>query len=120
MSDLNSLLTKDFEEQERKNREKYGPRDNDHIASIYKKSLHDGNVWCWRNVEKYMVRFTSDSSKANNPIDALKAIDYLCRLYDANKTAGVFDKKEEVVDDQYPDVKTNDWGGAHSSKDELG
>ena len=57
MSDIVSLLNEDFAEQERKNREKYGPRGGDHIASCFKKSTQTGNIWCSENAIKYITRF---------------------------------------------------------------
>lgn len=92
------LLNKDFQEQEKKNREKYGPRGEDHIADCYKQSVEVGDTWTLENAKKYLKRFTSKSSKAKNPMDLLKVLDYVSRCYLHNKELGTFDKKGEIID----------------------
>ncbi len=91
-----SLINADFAEQEIKNRAKYGPRDDDHIAGIYKKSITAGDVWTGENAKKYITRFMSQSNKAKNGMDILKAIDYLVRMYEANKAAGLLNVNEVI------------------------
>lgn len=97
--DIVNLVNKDFEEQEKKNREKYGSRDDDHIARCFKKSTQIGTIWCLENVIKYLTRFESSSGKSANPMDLLKSVDYIFRCYEANKMAGVFDNKKEIIDE---------------------
>ena len=97
---MGNLLNDDFLDQERKNREKYGSRENDLISECFRKGIDIGNTWCLINSKKYIDRFLSKSGKGGNLMDLLKATDYIQRAYTASKENGTFDKKEEIIDNQ--------------------
>lgn len=86
-----------FVEQEKKNREKYGSREDDFIARTFRDDVITGHIWCAQNIKKYLTRFTSKSSKALNLIDLLKCADYLNRMIEIVQ-ADEASIKEEVVD----------------------
>lgn len=97
--DANSALSLNplFVEQEKRNREKYGPIDDDFIARTFRDDAMTGHIWCAQNIKKYLTRFTSKSSKSLNLIDLLKCADYLNRMIQvAQKDASM--NREEVVD----------------------
>ena len=80
------MSNKLVETQEQTNRSKYGPKTDDVIARTYRDNHRDGNMWCAKNVEKYLFRYTREgSSKAGIYENLLKAKDYLDRMIEENK-----------------------------------
>lgn len=80
---------------------KYGNRNDDVIARSYREGVDIGNVWCLKNVEKYLRRFLSHSAKGNNLIDLLKAKDYLDRAVEINQKLAKKDSeinKQEIIE----------------------
>jgi hypothetical protein len=76
------------ENQEKLNQDKYGAKDDDVIARCYRESQDIGDVWCAKNVERYLRRFLSKSHKGHNRMDLLKAKDYLDRMIENNPDKG--------------------------------
>lgn len=67
------------------NEKKYGKKEDDHIARIYRDSKEQGDSWCLNNTNKYTKRFMSvGSKKSGQLIDLLKARDYLDRCIEQN------------------------------------
>lgn len=83
-------------EQEKKNREKYGEKHFDVISDMYRIGKKEGEVYCGGNALKYIKRFIGKSSKAENPMDIEKAIDYLNRIKEKLAESNIV--KEEVID----------------------
>ena len=77
------MKTVDYSRQN--NIEKYGDKDDDVISRAYREDKIIGDVWCLKNVEKYMRRFISKSAKSNNLADLKKAQDYINRAVEANE-----------------------------------
>lgn len=73
------------EDLEKSNRSKYGEKSEDLIARTYKQSIVFGDVWCCKNAERYVDRFSRpDSSKGLNKTDLIKALDYIDRAIEKN------------------------------------
>ena len=86
------------EEQEKVNRSKYGPKEDDVIARTYRDNHRDGDMWCSKNVEKYLFRYTREgSSKKGIYENLLKAKDYLDRMIEANKPIVEIHKKSSKI-----------------------
>lgn len=91
MKDINKdILSK---QQEEKNRAKYGAKSDDVISRAYRESKFGGDFYCYKNVEKYLRRYCSQSEKGGNIIDLQKSMDYLQRMIDMNTTT---DPKEVI------------------------
>jgi hypothetical protein len=77
------------------NAAKYGKRDDDVIARIYRESEVGGNYFCKGNIEKYITRFCKEGSpKAGNLTDLIKAKDFLNRMIEMNQGKA----KPEVIE----------------------
>lgn len=86
----------DAEQLEASNRAKYGEKQFDQISENYRISKGIGDRWCSENVKRYLNRFTRPgSSKAENPIDLVKARDYLNRMIEQNP---LDEQKREVIE----------------------
>jgi hypothetical protein len=86
----------DAEQLEASNRAKYGEKQFDQISENYRIGKGIGDRWCAENVKRYLNRFTRPgSSKAENPIDLIKARDYLDRMIEKNP---LDEQKQEVVE----------------------
>jgi len=102
-----NLINKDFEDQERKNREKYGSRENDLISECYRKGKEIGDIWSLTNAKKYIDRFLSKSGKGGNLMDLLKATDYISRSYSVGKSyqeKNVEGVSQEMIDNLPKDI----------------
>lgn len=83
------------QEQSEKNKQKYGNKEDDVISSAYREDKRIGDIWCAKNVEKYLRRFISKSEKSNNRMDLLKAQDYLQRMLEQNQDLHTFEIQEK-------------------------
>lgn len=79
-----------------RNGEKYGDPSDDVIARAYRDDKRIGDIWCAKNVEKYLKRFLGKSRKSNNQTDLLKAKDYLDRMIMENEKLGT--KEFEIIE----------------------
>lgn len=85
------------EQLEESNRKKYGSKEHDVIANTYRRSKEHGDVWCERNIHRYLDRFVRPgSSKAQNMGDLYKAKDYLERMIEENEKRIGKDFKETI------------------------
>lgn len=82
------------QEQSEKNKQKYGNKEDDVISRAYREDKRIGDIWCAKNVEKYLRRFISKSEKSNNRMDLLKAQDYLQRMLVQNQDLNTFEIQE--------------------------
>lgn len=83
------------QEQSEKNKQKYGNKEDDVISRAYREDKRIGDIWCAKNVEKYLRRFISKSEKSNNRMDLLKAQDYLQRMLEQNQDLNTFEIQEK-------------------------
>lgn len=74
---------------------KYGDKDDDVIARSYREGRAVGDVWCAKNVEKYLRRFIGDSHKSHNLVDLEKSKMYLERMIEANQDLRRVDIQEK-------------------------
>lgn len=84
-------------EQEQKNKEKYGDKQFDVISDAYRLGKREGDVYAIHNAIKYLKRYVSKSSKANNVMDLDKAMDYISRTREVALNSQET-KSEEVID----------------------
>lgn len=82
------------QEQENKNRQKYGDKQYDVISEMYRLGKREGDTYAIGNAIKYLRRYLSKSEKGQNKMDLAKAFDYIQRAVekaDVSKNSDITD-----------------------------